>query len=71
MPLEACKISRSSRSTICKEELDSSPAYGYCASQKMRYYGYKLHSVCSSTGVFKCFDLSPASFHDIHYLEDV
>lgn len=71
MPLEACKISRSSRSTICKEELDTSPAYGYCAAQKMRYYGYKLHSVCSSTRVFKCFDLSPANVHDIHYLNDV
>lgn len=71
MPLEACKISRSGRSTICKEDIDSAPAYGYCAAQKMRYYGYKLHSVCSSTGVFKVFDLSPANIHDIHYLYDV
>ena len=71
MPLEACKISRSGRSKICKEDIDSAPAYGYCAAQKMRYYGYKLHSVCSSTGVFKFFDLSPANVHDIHYLYDV
>lgn len=37
----------------------------------MKFYGYKLHSVCSSTGVFKSFDLTPANVHDIHYLNDV
>lgn len=71
MPLEVCKMSRSNRSTICTESITSSPNHGYCASQQMRFYGYKLHSVCSSTGVFKSFDLTAASVHDIHYLNDV
>jgi hypothetical protein len=35
------------------------------------YFGYKLHAVCSIDGVFQTFDLSAASVHDIHYLNDV
>ena len=71
MPLEICKIARSSRSKICKEELYSMPAKGYCASQKMYYYGYKLHAVCSLKGVFQSVDLTAANVHDIHYLGDL
>ncbi|WP_397446959.1 IS982 family transposase [Polaribacter sp. R77954] len=71
MPLEICKLSRSSRSKICKESIYSFPDKGYCASQNSRYYGYKLHAVCSVSGVFQSFDLSPASVHDIHYLKDI
>lgn len=33
MPLEVCKLSRSGRSTICREDAFSSPNKGYCASQ--------------------------------------
>ncbi len=71
MPLEVTKLSRSLRSKICKEEFYTAPNKGYCASQKMHYYGYKIHAVCSVEGVFKSFDLSKASVHDIHYLKDI
>lgn len=71
MPLEVAKLSRSSRSKICKESFYSAPNKGYCASQKMTYYGYKIHAVCSVEGVFKSFDISKASVHDIHYLKDI
>lgn len=71
MPLEVCKLSRSSRSSICKEEYETAPDKGYCASQKNNYYGYKLHAVCTVEGVFTDFDLSQASIHDIHYLKDI
>jgi len=30
-----------------------------------------MHAVCSIAGVFKSFDLSPASVHDIHYSQDI
>jgi len=53
MPLEVCKLSRSSRSRICKETDYALPNRGYCASQKIHYYGYKLHAVCSVEGVFQ------------------
>jgi hypothetical protein len=71
MPLEACKLSRSSRSKICKEDFYSAPDRGFCASQQMHFYGYKLHAVCSVQGVFKSLDISKASVHDIHYLKDI
>ena len=71
MPLEVTKLSRSSRSTICKESYDTAPNRGFCASQNMSYYGYKIHAVCSINGVFKSFDISKASVHDIHYLKDI
>jgi hypothetical protein len=71
MPLEVCKLSRSSRSRICKEDAFSFPDKGYCAAQSSHYYGYKLHAVCSINGVFQSIDLSPASVHDINYLKDI
>uniref|UniRef100_UPI0039A739FE IS982 family transposase n=1 Tax=Ornithobacterium rhinotracheale TaxID=28251 RepID=UPI0039A739FE len=71
MPLEVCKLVRSLRSNICKEQTYAFPNQGYCASQKTKFYGYKLHAVCSISGVFHSFDLTPASVHDIHYLKDI
>jgi len=71
MPLEVCKLSRSSRSKICKEGTYAFPDKGYCAAQSANYYGYKLHAVCSVEGVFQSIDLSPASIHDINYLKDI
>ena len=61
MPLEVTKLSRSYRISICKETFYTSPDRGYCASQKMHYYGYKLHAVCSVDGVIKSADISKAS----------
>ncbi|MBT0572074.1 IS982-like element ISRa1 family transposase [Riemerella anatipestifer] len=71
MPMKVCENARSTRSKICKEQSYSSPTYGYCASQKLYFYGYKLHAVCSLNGVIKNFDISPASVYDIHYLKDI
>lgn len=71
MPLEVCKIARAGRSKICKNVDYAYPDKGFCASQQMYYYGFKIHGVCSASGVFHSFDLSPASVHDIHFLKDV
>jgi hypothetical protein len=71
MPLEVCKLSRATRSKICKEDERCRPNRGYCASQKNHFYGYKLHAVCSVSGVFQSFDLSQASVHDINFLKDI
>jgi len=62
MPIEVCKLSRAKRSR---------PNYGYCAAQDMHYFGFKLHAVSTPDGVIKMFDISKASMHDIHYLNDV
>lgn len=71
MPLEVCKLSRASRSKICSSDFDTSPNKGYCASQQMNYFGYKLHAICSVNGIISSFDISKASVHDIHYLQDI
>ncbi|SEM45299.1 Transposase DDE domain-containing protein [Chryseobacterium taichungense] len=71
MPLEICEISRSMRSKICKDQQYCFPNRGFCASQQMSFYGYKLHAVCSVSGVFQSVELSPASIHDIHFLKDI
>jgi hypothetical protein len=71
MPLEICKNARANRSKICKENESSLPSKGYCAAQASYYYGYKLHAVCSVSGVFQSFDISTASVHDIHFLQDI
>ena len=71
MPIEICKISREQRNKMGKESAHHCPDKGYCASQKKYFYGYKLHSVCSASGVIESLDLTKASVHDVHYLKDV
>jgi len=71
MPLEVCKMSRSTRAKICNEDFHSAPDKGFCASQQMYFYGYKLHAICSLSGVFESIDITKASVHDIHYLKDL
>lgn len=71
MPLEVCKYARASRSKVCRDDFFTAPDRGYCASQRMKYYGYKLHMTCSVNGIISSFDISKASLHDINYLHDV
>lgn len=54
-----------------KKDLEKVPSIGYCASQGVYYYGYKLHAVCGLSGVVHSFDLIKASVHDIYFLKDV
>lgn len=70
-PIEICRLSRSKRCGMGKKDFEKALSIGYCASQGMYYYGYKLHAVCGLSGVIHSFDLTKASVHDIHYLKDV
>lgn len=70
-PIEVCRMARSKRCKMGKDNFETSPNYGYCASQNSYYYGYKLHAVCGISGVIHSFDLSKASVHDIHYMKDI
>ena len=70
-PIEVCRLSRGKRCKMGKDEPDKSPAFGYCATQGVYYYGYKLHAVCGLRGVIHSFDLTAANVHDIHYMKDV
>ncbi len=71
MPLEICKFSRHNRIKICKKDFETAPSKGFCASQNNWYYGYKLHGVCSITGVFHSLDITKAEVHDVHFLKNI
>ena len=70
-PIEVCRFSHSRHCCMGKKDFGKAPSIGYCASQGLYYYGYKLHAVCGLSGVILSFDLTKASVHDIHYLKDV
>ena len=71
MLFEVRKLSRSIRSKVYKENIDTAPNKGFCASQDSKYYGYKLHAICSVSDVFQSIDLSLASVRDTNYLKDI
>jgi len=71
MPLEICKTARQNRIRVCKENYGTAPEKGFCASQNTWFYGYKLHGVCTLSGVFHSVDITKANVHDVHYLQDV
>lgn len=71
MLLEVCKLSRAGWAKTCKDSFSSVPDTGYCASQNIYFYGYKLHGVCSVNRVFHSIDLTKASLHDHAFLHDI
>ena len=70
-PIEICRPARAKRCSMGRKNFEKAPSFGYCASQGVYYYGYKLHALCGLSGVIHSFDLTKASVHDIHYLNDV
>jgi len=71
IPVPICRVVREKSSKICREKFETAPDKGYSAVNKAWYFGYKLHLVTSAKGVFYSMDLSKASVHDIHYLNDI
>ncbi len=71
VPIPICKLVREKTSKICKENFETAPDKGYSAVNKSYYYGYKLHLVTSVHGVFSSMELTKASVHDIHFLNEV
>lgn len=70
-PLPICVEVRASESRICREKYEALPAWGYCASKKMYYWGYKLHTTHTFSGIIAHLDLSAANVHDVKYLYDI
>ena len=44
-----------------RSDFQGSADYGYCASKKMYYFGYKLVAICTLEGIPLLYDLVPAS----------
>lgn len=71
MPMEICKFARAKCLRICRDNFDMIPSFGGCASQLKTYFGYKLHSVTSMTGVITHFAITQAHVADIHFLKHI
>jgi hypothetical protein len=68
-PVEVCQPARDRRCKMGRTgDFTRAPDFGFCASQKVYYDGYKLHVLCVLSGSY---DLSKASVHDINYLRDI
>ncbi len=61
MPLPVCKRARASR---CKKVRGK--AYcGYCAAKREKFFGWRLHLICTVEGIPVSFDLLPAGEQDL------
>ncbi len=60
------KVSQNARAKRCVMGRDNTGDWGYCASQGLHYYGYKLHAVCGIRGVIHSYDVTAASVHGFH-----
>ena len=69
-PVKVCQNARTKRCTMGRDNREAAPDWGYCASQGIHYYGYKLHAVCGIHGVIHSYDMTAASIHDLHYLKN-
>ncbi|MDD7462271.1 MAG: IS982 family transposase, partial [Prevotellaceae bacterium] len=70
-PVKVCQNARTKRCSMVKTDINHASAWGYCASQNMHYYGYKLHALCGTTGVIHSYDMTAANVHDLHYLKNI
>lgn len=71
MALPICRISRARLIKICKQEYKNAPDFGFCATQNLPFFGYKLHSISSLDSAITHVDLAKAQLADIHFLKDV
>jgi len=71
MPVPICKNSRERRLKACCQIFETAPDKGFSAVNQQYFIGYKLHMVISIKGVCLSMDLSKASVHDLHYLNDI
>jgi len=61
LPVPVCRRVRARR---CRKVRGR--AYcGYCAAKKEKFFGWRLHLICTPTGVPVSFQLLPAAFHDL------
>ena len=61
MPVPVCKRVRARR---CRKVRGA--AYcGFCAAKQEKFFGWRLHLICTSDGLPVSFDLLPASLHDL------
>lgn len=61
MPVPVCKRTRARR---CRK-VRGADFCGYCAAKKEKFFGWRLHLICTADGRPANFTLLPASYHDL------
>lgn len=67
MPLPVCKRVRARR---CKK-VRGKAFCGYCAAKKEKFFGWRLHLICTASGISVSFDLLPASEQDLNPVHEL
>ncbi len=61
MPVPVCRRARARR---CRKARGKAFC-GYCAAKREKFFGWRLHLVCTTAGVPVAFDLVPGGLHDL------
>src|SRR5690348_15299729 len=61
LPVPVCRRVRARR---CKK-VRGREYCGYCAAKKEKFFGWRLHLICTPDGIPVSFQLAPAAFHDL------
>lgn len=61
MPVPVCRRARARR---CRK-VRGAEFCGYCAAKREKFFGWRLHLVCTTGGVPVAFDLLPGGLHDL------
>ena len=61
LPVPVCRRARARRCRKLRGKLFC----GYCAAKRERFFGWRLHLVCTAAGVPVAFDLVPGGLHDL------
>lgn len=61
MPIPVCQRVRASRNKKVRGKVYC----GYCAAKKQKFFGWRLHLICTPQGLPVSFDLLPAALHDL------
>lgn len=71
IPVPVCKLAREKQLRACRHDFETAPDKGYSAVYKQYYIGYKLHLTIGMSGAYQGMELTKASVHDLHYLNEV
>jgi hypothetical protein len=61
MPVPVCKRARAWR---CRK-VRGAEYCGYCAAKKEKFFGWRLHLICTPDGIPVAFNLLPGALHDL------
>lgn len=67
MPLPVCKRARARR---CKK-VQGKAFCGYCAAKKEKFFGWRLHLICTAEGIPISFEILPAAAQDLTAIHEL